>query len=67
MTGWGQAGLGESLIWDSDDTPSLQNPLPRAVEPCFRGESRVTAGKKKEKPDSVKTNQPLFYSRELQK
>lgn len=37
VTGRGHAGLSESLIWDSDDTPSLQNPLPRAEELCFRG------------------------------
>lgn len=28
----GHTGLSESLIWDSDDMPSLQHPLSRALE-----------------------------------
>lgn len=34
----GHTGLGESLIWDRDDMPSLQHPLSRALELCFREE-----------------------------
>lgn len=32
----GHTGLSESLIWDSDDMPSLQHPLSRAIELYFR-------------------------------
>lgn len=28
----GHAGLSDSLMWDSDDVPSLQHPLSRALE-----------------------------------
>lgn len=34
----GHTGLNESLIWDSDDMPSLQHPLSRALELYFREE-----------------------------
>lgn len=34
----GHTGLSESLIWDSDDMPSLQHPLSRALELYFREE-----------------------------
>lgn len=32
----GHTGLSESLIWDSDDMPSLQHPLSRALQLYFR-------------------------------
>lgn len=34
----GHTGLSESLIWDSDDMPSLQHPLSWALELYFREE-----------------------------
>lgn len=34
----GHIGLGDSLIWDSDDMPSLQHPLSRAPQLYFREE-----------------------------
>lgn len=34
----GHTGLSESLIWDSDDMPSLQHLLSRALELYFREE-----------------------------
>lgn len=34
----GHTGLSESLIWDSDDMPSLQHPLSRALKLYFREE-----------------------------
>lgn len=42
----GHTGLGESLIWDSDDMPSLQHALSRALQLYFREEGltwKVTA------------------------
>lgn len=36
----GHTGLSDSLIWDSDDMPSLQHPLSRALE-RYVGEKRA--------------------------
>lgn len=52
----GHTGLSDSLIWDSDDMPSLQHPLSRALE-RYVGEKRA----------NVKTDYTArFSSKELE-